>query len=231
MMFRLVVKKNGKRTKVVEIRTPTTRIGRAHGNEIRIPSAQVSRQHCRLQMKDGLVMVEDLGSVNGTFLNESLLTGAAVVRPGDLLGVGPVTFVVEYELTPKALKRLDEMKFEIAENVVADDVELAEEAVEEDEVLDVVAAEEEITQAAPEEKPSGRPAEVEEVFEVDAAVEEEYVPKAGLEEISWARPEDGDLRDVLSLLDEGLESLQPKKRPGPRKPSDKSGKKKTELEE
>jgi pSer/pThr/pTyr-binding forkhead associated (FHA) protein len=231
MMFRLVVKKNGKRTKVVEIRTPTTRIGRAHGNEIRIPSAQVSRQHCRLQMKDGLVMVEDLGSVNGTLLNESLLTGAAVVRPGDLLGVGPVTFVVEYELTPKALKRLDEMEFEIAEDVVADDVELAEEAVEEDEVLDVVAAEEEITQAEPEEKPSRRPTKVEEVFEVDAAVEEEYVPKAGLEEISWARPEDGDLRDVLSLLDEGLESLQPKKRPGPRKPSDKSGKKKTELEE
>src|SRR5665213_715581 len=231
MLFRLVVKKNGKRTKVVEVRTPTTRIGRAHGNEIRIPSAQVSRQHCRLQMKDGLVMVEDLESVNGTFLNGSLLTGVAVARPGDLLGVGPVTFVVEYELTPKALKRLDGMEFERAEEVVEGDVELAEEAVEQDEILDVVEADEEVTEAEPKDKPSRRPAEVEEVFEVDAVVEAEYVPKAGLEEISWARPEDGDLRDVLSLLDEGLESLQPKKRPGPRKPSDKSGKKKPELEE
>ncbi len=225
MLFRLVVKKNGKRIKVVEVHTPTTRIGRAHGNEIRIPSAQVSRQHCRLQMKKGLVMVEDLESVNGTFLNENLLTGMAVVRPGDLLSVGPVTFIVEYQLTPKASKRLDEQESEAAE-VVEDNAELVEEAVDEEEVLDVVEDEEEVTKAEPDE-----PVELEEVFEVDAAVEEEYAPKADLEDISWARPEDGDLRDVLSLLDEGLESLQPKKRPAPRKPIDKSGKRKPDLEE
>jgi pSer/pThr/pTyr-binding forkhead associated (FHA) protein len=231
MLFRLVVKKNGKRVRVVEVTTATTRIGRAHGNEIRIPSAQVSRKHCQLKMKDGLVMVEDLESVNGTLLNEDPITGVAVVRPGDLLGVGPVTFAVEYELSPKAQKRLGELEFEIVEPEAESDVELVEEAAEEDEVLDVVEAEDEVTQAAPEEKPSRRPAEEEDVFEVDAAADDEYVPKSGLEDITWARPEDGDMRDVLSLLDEGLESLVPKKRPGPRKPSDKSGKRKPEPEE
>ena len=226
MLFRLVVKKNGKRIRVVEVRTPTTRIGRAHGNQIRIPSAQVSRQHCRLQMKDGLVTVEDLESVNGTFLNESLVTGAAVVRPGDLLGVGPVTFAVEYQLTPQALKRLDAMEFEVVEEAVEEDVELVEEVVEDDEILEVEAAEDEVTQAEPEETPAAR----EEVLEVEKAVEEEYVPRAGLEDMNWARPEDGDLRDMLSQLDEGQESLVPKKRPGPRKPSDKSGKGKPKRE-
>ena len=96
MLFRLIVKKNGERFRVIEARTPITCIGRAHGNEVRIPSGQVSRKHCRLQMKNGLVMVEDLDSVNGTFLNSTLLTGVAVVRPGDQLDVGPVKFVVEY---------------------------------------------------------------------------------------------------------------------------------------
>jgi pSer/pThr/pTyr-binding forkhead associated (FHA) protein len=225
MLFRLVVEKNGKRIRVVEVTMPSTRIGRAHGNEIRIPSAQVSRKHCQLRMQDGLVMVEDLESVNGTFLNDSLLTSVAAVRPGDHLGVGPVTFVVEYELTPKALKRLDDMEFEI---------------IEEDDVLDVVEAEDEVTQEQPKAKPSRRPAEVMEVLAVEEAVEEgfdveevdegEYAPRAGLE-MTWTPPEDGDLRDMLSQLDEGQESLKPKKRAGPRKPSDKSGKRRPQPEE
>jgi pSer/pThr/pTyr-binding forkhead associated (FHA) protein len=226
MLFRLVVKKNGKRLRVVEVVTPITDVGRAHGNQVRIPSAQVSRKHCQLRMKDGLVMVEDLESVNGTFLNDNLLTSAAVVRPGDKLGVGPVTFVVEYELTPKALKRLDEMKFEIVE-----------EMADEDDVLDVVEVEDEVTREKPKAKPSRRPVEEEEVFVVEEAVEEEEydveeaVPRAALDEMTWAPPEDGDLHDLLSHLDEGQESLQPKKRAGPRKPSDKGGKRRPEPDE
>ena len=80
--------------------------GRSHGNTVRIPSAEVSRQHCRLSKKDGLVMVRDLGSVNGTLLNGTRISAEEVVRPGDRVEVGPVTFVVEYELTPEALAQL-----------------------------------------------------------------------------------------------------------------------------
>ncbi len=231
MLFRLVVKKDGKRGRAVEVRTPTTGIGRAHGNQVRIPSGQVSRKHCRLQMKDGLVTAEDLGSVNGTFLNDGLITGAAVVRPGDQLTIGPVTFVVEYELTPRALKRLDELEFEIADVGAVDDVELLEELDEGDEILDVEAVEEEVTEPGPDPK-FARPPTVEEddVMEVKEAVEDVFAPRSGLEDISWAPPEDGDMRDMLSLLEEGQESMMPKKRPGPRKPSGK-GKPKPELEE
>ena len=52
----------------------------------------------------------------------------------------------------------------------------------------------------------------------------------GLEDISFAPSDSGDFRDVLAQLDEGQESLAPRKRPGPRKPSDKS-KRKREPEE
>ena len=154
MDVRLVVEQGRRRLRVVRLRGPDTRIGRARGSGVRIPSAEVSRQHCVLRVEDGLVTVEDLDSVNGTYLNGEAVVGCQVVRPGDRLNVGPVTFVVEYELTPEALSRLgddsdydyeilevDEAGLEVAaedalpvgEDLVLDDVpELAlEEAVEE----------------------------------------------------------------------------------------------------
>lgn len=106
MDVRLVVEQGRRRLRVVRLRGPATRIGRARGSGVRIPSAEVSRQHCVLRVEDGVVTVEDLDSVNGTFLNGEAVVGCQVVRPGDRLNVGPVTFVVEYELTPEALERL-----------------------------------------------------------------------------------------------------------------------------
>jgi pSer/pThr/pTyr-binding forkhead associated (FHA) protein len=108
MDVRLVVEQGRRRLRVVRLRGPATRIGRARGSGVRIPSAEVSRQHCVLRVEDGLVTVEDLDSVNGTFLNGEAVVGCRVVRPGDRLHVGPVTFVVEYELAPEALERLRE---------------------------------------------------------------------------------------------------------------------------
>jgi predicted component of type VI protein secretion system len=194
MLYRLVVEKNRKRVRVVELRSPSARVGRAHGNEVRIPSADVSRRHCRLVEDDGVLWVEDLESVNGTYLNGDLITGMAAVRPGDRLQVGPVTFVVEYELTPNALERLRELDSEPPDVSDAAEVVHAEEAeVEEaEEVMDVEAGEEEVVEA------------------------EEYIPRADLDEVTWAPPQEGDLRDMLAHLDEGQESMLPRKRPGPR---------------
>ena len=119
MDVRLVVEQGRRRLRVVRLRGPATRIGRARGSGVRIPSAEVSRQHCVLRVEDGLVTVEDLDSVNGTFLNGEAVVGCRVVRPGDRLHVGPVTFVVEYELTPAALEKLrddgGEYDYEIVE--------------------------------------------------------------------------------------------------------------------
>jgi hypothetical protein len=50
--------------------------------------------------------VEDLNSSNGTFLNGERVLGSEAVRPGDHLQVGPLTFVVEYELTQDGLDAL-----------------------------------------------------------------------------------------------------------------------------
>ena len=119
MDVRLVIKAGGKRNRVLELRAPEAVIGRSVGCTVRIPSSEVSRKHCVLRVADGLVTVEDLASVNGTFLNGEAVVGCRVVRPGDRLHVGPVTFVVEYELTPAALEKLrddgGEYDYEIVE--------------------------------------------------------------------------------------------------------------------
>src|SRR5215472_1446577 len=124
MDVRLVVKAGGKRNRVLQLHAPEAVIGRSTGCTIRIPSSEVSRKHCRLRLEDGLVTIEDLASVNGTFLNGEAVTEAQTVRPGDRLEVGPVAFVVDYDLTPEALSRLSaEDAFEVvepAEGSVAD---------------------------------------------------------------------------------------------------------------
>jgi pSer/pThr/pTyr-binding forkhead associated (FHA) protein len=105
MNVRLVMEKKRQRVWATEIRGTEATLGRARGSTVRIPSSQVSRLHCRLYLENGVVTVEDLESVNGTFLNGVRVRDIQMVLPGDRLTVGPATFVVEYELPPAVLDR------------------------------------------------------------------------------------------------------------------------------
>jgi hypothetical protein len=67
----------------------TARIGRAPGCALCLPSTQVSRVHCELQVVGNDVMVVDLDSRNGVLLNEVRVHSATLVN-GDLLQVGDV---------------------------------------------------------------------------------------------------------------------------------------------
>jgi pSer/pThr/pTyr-binding forkhead associated (FHA) protein len=126
MNVRLVLERKRKRVWITDLSGPETTLGRASSCNIRVPSAEVSRVHCRLRIENGLVTVEDLESVNGTFLNGERVHSSEIVRPGDRLSLGSITFVVEYELTADALRRLSgEVDFDILEpdeeeQVVAD---------------------------------------------------------------------------------------------------------------
>jgi pSer/pThr/pTyr-binding forkhead associated (FHA) protein len=107
MNLRLVVDSARGRRQVLWIDRASAVVGRAHGSAVRIPSVEVSRRHCRLRQVDGVVTVEDLDSVNGTFLNGRPVSGPQLLRPGDRLVVGPVTFIVEYDLSEEALERFE----------------------------------------------------------------------------------------------------------------------------
>jgi hypothetical protein len=64
-----------------------TSIGRAKANDIVLEDVAISSQHCRIRPENGLFVVHDLRSTNGTFLNERKITRAQL-SSGDVLKVG-----------------------------------------------------------------------------------------------------------------------------------------------
>lgn len=72
-------------------------IGRAAGNALRIDDASISRIHCSLALREsGDVVVADLRSANGTFVNQALLGSneARQVEEGDVIRLGDVTLTI-----------------------------------------------------------------------------------------------------------------------------------------
>ncbi|MEV6654468.1 DUF1707 and FHA domain-containing protein [Streptomyces sp. NPDC051219] len=68
------------------------RIGRDPANGLRLSHDTVSRVHAELSLQGGLWVLRDLGSTNGTTVNGRRVTGAAVVRDGDLVSFGRMAF-------------------------------------------------------------------------------------------------------------------------------------------
>ncbi len=76
-------------------------IGRQSDCGIPIPAEEISRQHARLQVTAEGVMVEDLGSANGTWINDKRVhTG--MLSPGDELRLDTIRFLLVAPGTPSA---------------------------------------------------------------------------------------------------------------------------------
>jgi len=74
------------------------KLGRTNDNDLVLVESGVSRKHARLFQRAGTWNVEDSGSANGTKLNGQLLKGAAPLKTGDQVTVGPVEFTVTVDL-------------------------------------------------------------------------------------------------------------------------------------
>jgi pSer/pThr/pTyr-binding forkhead associated (FHA) protein len=88
-------------------------VGRASGCDLRLDDPKVSRQHATLEPLDGVLLVYDHTSLNGTWVNDARITCSAALRSGDRLRIGESVFVVS-----DAEDALD-----IAADVVEDSVE------------------------------------------------------------------------------------------------------------
>ena len=71
-------------------------IGRDISNSITIDLDNVSRRHARLVQREDKVFLQDLGSTNGTFLNDEEVKGDVPLRSGDLVKVGGAIFKFLY---------------------------------------------------------------------------------------------------------------------------------------
>lgn len=98
VMFR----ENGERREF-SMRSERTLIGRKVDCDIRIPLTEVSRHHAELRVDSNGVVLADLGSANGTFVNNKRVQKTEL-SPGDHLIIGPVVFTVQINGQPEDIK-------------------------------------------------------------------------------------------------------------------------------
>jgi hypothetical protein len=74
---------------------PGAVLGRGDAAEIRLNDPFASSRHARVLVQGGVVVLEDLGSTNGTYLNEEQLHGIAPLHQGDHVRIGDSEFTYE----------------------------------------------------------------------------------------------------------------------------------------
>lgn len=196
MDLKLIVEQGRTKSREVSLRSAETIIGRAEGSGLRIASAEVSRRHCVLRVRNDTVTIEDLGSSNGTQVNGRSIISRQVLKSGDRLKIGPVTFLVqlgapraERNVTPpvpaRVAPKVDQLE-------ILDDLPLA--------ALDDESPDAEVM----EDTDSLAPIKVD---------EEEHLPMIEAERVedipeAWALPQDNDMRGLLAGLDDDEDPRQ-----------------------
>lgn len=84
-------------------------IGRNSKNDLVIPHNTVSKKHARIIKKNSNIMIEDLNSTNGTYINGKLLRGKQVLKQFDTIMIGNTKIVYQddklmYNIMSKGLK-------------------------------------------------------------------------------------------------------------------------------
>jgi predicted component of type VI protein secretion system len=105
MQVRLKILQGSHAGKEIKIPVPKCVIGRGEDCHLRPQSEAVSRRHCVIITTDNEVVVRDLNSRNGTFVNDERVGEEAVLLHGDILRVGPLQFEMIIEHTPGKAKR------------------------------------------------------------------------------------------------------------------------------
>lgn len=87
----------------LELPEGSTILGRSDTCDVTLPAdASVSRRHARVSVTRGKVTIEDLGSRNGTFVNERRVVGPTRLSPGDRIHCGDLEIWVECTRSPGA---------------------------------------------------------------------------------------------------------------------------------
>jgi predicted component of type VI protein secretion system len=102
MKVSLIVVQGKPEGKVIPLAVSRFRIGRGEGCHLRPNNEQVSRNHAEVEVGEDTVVVRDLGSRNGTYVNNQRLAANTdqVVKNKDLVQVGPLTFAVSIQGAP-----------------------------------------------------------------------------------------------------------------------------------
>jgi pilus assembly protein CpaF len=95
VMFLVTLEEKGGGTEQIEFEKNEITIGRLAGNDIVLAKGNVSKCHSKIVAKDGKLIVVDMKSTNGTFVNGKKIAGPQVVKPVDQIFIGDYIINVE----------------------------------------------------------------------------------------------------------------------------------------
>ncbi len=103
-MAKLVVLSAGMTGRTQELKVDKTTIGRVEDNTFQIAEPSVSSHHCEVLLRGSEVVVRDLNSTNGTYINGEKVTEKAIM-PGQILRLGQIELRLETDVPAAATKK------------------------------------------------------------------------------------------------------------------------------
>ncbi|HTJ00320.1 MAG TPA: FHA domain-containing protein [Dongiaceae bacterium] len=107
-MVKLVLLSEGLTGRSHELIAEKTTIGRVDDNTFPIAESSVSSHHCEVLLRGSEVVIKDLNSTNGTFIEGNQISGEAVLKPGQVLRLGQVQMRLESGDTSASKKPVDQ---------------------------------------------------------------------------------------------------------------------------
>jgi len=90
-----LVRSGGLMGQRLPVKTPVVNLGRADYNDIVLPDPSISTSHAKLQRREGVWVLVDLESTNGTFVEGERVQGEAPLGPGAMVRLGDVQLLFE----------------------------------------------------------------------------------------------------------------------------------------
>ncbi len=95
MKVALIIERGPSKGREIHLKRQTTVLGKSEQCNVRIASKVTSRRHCQISIEKDFVVLRDLNSRNGTYLNDTRLTGDAFLNNGDKIIVGDALFTLK----------------------------------------------------------------------------------------------------------------------------------------
>src|SRR5438045_5596376 len=125
-MARLVLLSEGLTGRTFDLKVEKTTVGRVEDNTFQIPETSISSHHAEILLRGSDIVVKDLNSTNGTFINGEKVT-EAVLKPGQILRLGMIEMRLETGEAPSGgtttSKKLLDKTPVIPQGVKLDDLE------------------------------------------------------------------------------------------------------------
>jgi pSer/pThr/pTyr-binding forkhead associated (FHA) protein len=103
-MPKLVLLSAGMTGRTHDLKAEKTTVGRVEDNSFQIAEPSVSSHHCEVLVHGNDVIVKDLNSTNGTFINGEKISESSI-KPGQILRLGQIEMRLETDTAPASSKK------------------------------------------------------------------------------------------------------------------------------